>query len=69
MHQDYTLCDSTELLIVDGTKKLTLFAFDNCISEVAATPNPTEHQLLTAPPISEIVYDQQKQNNTIAIIT
>ena len=58
--QDYTLCNTTsvaELLIVDGTKKLLLFAFDKCITEVAATANPTE-QLLTAPPISEITYNQ-----------
>ena len=34
------------------------FAFDNCITEVAATANPTK-QLLTATPISEITYNQQ----------
>ena len=63
--QDYTLCDITNVaqsLIVDGTKRLLLFAFNNCITEVAATANPTK-QLLTAPPISEITYNQQ--NNEI----
>ena len=59
--QDYTLCDTTnvaELLIVDGTKKLLLFAVDDCTTEVAATANPTD-KFLTAPQISEITYNQQ----------
>ena len=66
--QDYTLCDTTnvaELLVIDGAKKLILFAYDDCIAEIAGTPNPTEHQLLTAPLITQITYNQE--NKIIAI--
>ena len=57
-----TLCDTSsvaELLVMDGFKKVCLYAFGARIAEVAATENPTEQQLLTAPPISEIIYDEQ----------
>ena len=60
--QDYTLCDTSsvaELLVMDGFKKLCLYAFGARMAEVAATENATEQQMLTAPPISEIIYDEQ----------
>lgn len=62
--QDYTLCETTnvaELLIVDSSTKLCLFAFNDYIAKIAATENPTEEQLLTAPPILEITYNQQNK--------
>lgn len=59
--QDYTLCETSniaELLMMDGVNKICLYAYGNRIAEIAATQNPSEEQLLTAPPISNITYDK-----------